>query len=77
MSLRTFLEEMEAKGEVIHVKDRVSLRFEASSIMKGFDGGPVISFDNVKGSKTKIVANMCGTRQHLCSALKVTPEKLY
>ncbi len=77
MSLRSFLEEMEAKGEIIHVKDRVSTRFEASSIMKAFDGGPILFFDNVEGSKTRIVANVCGTRQRLCSALKVAPEKLY
>jgi len=77
VSLRTFLEEMEAKREIIHVKDRVSLRFEAASIMKAFDGGPILSFDNVEGSETKIVANVCGTRQRLCSALKVAPEKLY
>lgn len=77
MGLRTFLEEMEAKGEVIHVKDRVSPRFEASSIMKAFDGGPILFFDNVEGSETKIVSNVCGTRERLCSALKVAPEKLY
>lgn len=37
MSLRRFLEEMEKKGEVVHVKDGVSPRFEASSIMKACD----------------------------------------
>jgi 2,5-furandicarboxylate decarboxylase 1 len=77
VSLRTFIEKMEAKREIIHVKDRVSDRFEVSSIIKAFDGGPILFFDNVKGSKTKIVANVSGTRQRLCSALKVAPEKLY
>jgi len=38
MSLRDFLEEIwRKKGEVVHVKDGVSPRFEASSIMKAFD----------------------------------------
>jgi UbiD family decarboxylase len=77
MSLRTFLKEMEKKGEVIHVKEEVSPRFEASSIMKAFDKGPIISFDKVKGHKTKVVANICGTRQRICYALKTNPENIY
>ena len=40
MSLQSFLEEMEKK-EVPHVKEEVSPRFEASSIMKTFNGGTV------------------------------------
>jgi len=77
MSLRSFLEEMEKIGEVVHVKDQVSPHFEVSSIMKAFDGGPVLFFDNVKGYPTKIVANVCGTRKRLGSALNVSPENLY
>ena len=77
MSLRSFLEEMEKKGEVLHVKEEVSPRFEASSIMKAFDGGPVLFFDKVKSHKTKIVANICGTRERICSALNVNSEELY
>ena len=77
MSLRSFLEEMEKDREVIHVKDQLSPRFEMSAIMKAFDGGPILFFDNVKGHTTKSVANVCGTRQRICSALKVGPENLY
>lgn len=77
MSLRGFLEEMEKKGEVIHVKEEVSPRFEASSILKAFDKGPILYFDTVKGHKTRIVANICGTRQRICYALKTNAEDLY
>jgi len=77
MSLRSFLKEMEKQNEVIHIKEQVSPRFEISSIMKAFDGGPILFFDNVKGFKTKIVANTCATRKRLCTALGVKPEKLY
>jgi len=76
MSLRIFLEEMEKKGEVVHIEDPVSSRFEVSSIMKAFDGGAILLFDQVEGYATKIVANVCGTRQRLCSALSVSPEGL-
>jgi len=37
MSLRNSLEEMKKK-EVLHVKEEVSPRFEASSIVKASDG---------------------------------------
>lgn len=77
MSLRGFLEEMEKKGEVAHVEEEVSPRFEASSIIKAFDSGPVLYFDEVKGHKTRIVANVCGTRQRICYALEANVENLY
>jgi UbiD family decarboxylase len=77
MSLRGFLEEMEKKGEVVHVKERISPYFEASSIMKAFDSGPILYFDEVKGHKTRIVANVCGTRQRICYALRTNAENLY
>jgi len=77
MSLRSFLKQMEKEKEVIHVKEQVSPRFEISAVMKTFDGGPILFFDNVKGFQTKIVANTCATRKRLCFALDVKPEKLY
>jgi len=77
MSLRSFLKQMQKENQIIHIREQVSPRFEISSIMKAFDGGPILVFDNVKGSKTKVVANTCATRERLCSALSVKPEKLY
>jgi len=43
MSLRAFLKEMEKQHETIHIKEQVSPRYEISSIMKAFDGGPISS----------------------------------
>jgi len=77
VSLREFVEEMEEKGGVAHVKAQVSPSYEISSVMKSFDGGPLLIFDSVKGYRTKVVANVCGTRERICSALGVTPENLY
>jgi len=47
MSLRGFLEEMEKKGEVVHVKEEVSPRFDALSIMKAFDNDLILHFGKV------------------------------
>ncbi|MCS7114009.1 MAG: UbiD family decarboxylase [Nitrososphaerota archaeon] len=78
MSLRSFLEQMEAEGEVLHIKDEVSPAFEVSYIIKCFDNeGPVLLFENVEGGKTKIVANVCGTRKRICKALCVEQNGLY
>ncbi len=78
MSLRSFLEKMEAKGEVLHIKDELSTNFEISHLIKSFDNeGPVLLFENVEDSKTKVVANVCGTRNRICEALGVEPNRLY
>ena len=37
MSLRSYLKQMEKKGEILHVKDRASTRFEVPFIMKKCD----------------------------------------
>jgi len=78
VSLREFLEERERDGEILHVKDSLSTRFEIPYIMKSFDeNGPILKFEGVKGYKTDIVANVCGTRERICKALGINAEKLY
>lgn len=77
MSLRDFLKEMEALGEVVHVDEEVSPRFEMSTLMKKFDGGPILLFEKVKDYPVKVVANVCSTRYRLCKALGAKPEEIY
>ena len=48
-----FLQEMEKKQGIVHVKERVSPRFEVSSIIKAFDqNGSILSFGRVANSET-------------------------
>jgi UbiD family decarboxylase len=78
MSLREFLNQMENKKEIVHVKDRVHPRFDISYIMKSLESqGSVLMFEHVKGYETKVVANVCGTRQRICAALNVAKGDLY
>lgn len=44
MSLRSFLEQMETKEEILHVKDEVSTRFEVPFTLKKFDARAKILF---------------------------------
>jgi UbiD family decarboxylase len=78
MSLKGFLAEMEAKKEILHVKDAVSTKFETSYIMKKLeDQGLILAFEKVKDYKTKVVANVCGTRKRICEALNIREDQLY
>ncbi|MDI6805462.1 MAG: UbiD family decarboxylase [Candidatus Bathyarchaeia archaeon] len=78
MSLREFLKKMEKEKEILHIKDSVSTRFEIPFIMKSFDNqGPILIFENVRNYKTKVVANVCGTRKRICASLNVGEDGLY
>ena len=78
MSLRSFLEQMETKGEVLHVKDEVSTHFEIPFITKNFDSeGPILIFERVKDYEAKVVANVCGTRKRIYKALNINQNGLY
>lgn len=78
MSLRSFLDQMETKGEILHIKDAVSTRFEIPFIMKKCDEEcPVLLFEKLKKYKTKVVANVCGTRKRICEALTMDQNDLY
>jgi len=77
LSLREFLKQMEAEGEVLRIKEKLSPKFEIAAIMKAMDKGPILIFEKVKGKSTKIVANVCATRERICKALNVERENLY
>jgi len=77
MSLRIFLNKMEERNEVIHVSDMISPRYEIASVLESFPNGPIFFFEKVKGFETKVVANVCGTRSRICSALEIHPNNLY
>jgi UbiD family decarboxylase len=78
MSFRDFLSEMDKQKQVLHVKEQVSTRFEISRLMEEFDDeGPLLLFEKVKGFKTKVASNVCGTRNRVCAALEVNPDCLY
>ncbi|MGA2309729.1 MAG: UbiD family decarboxylase [Candidatus Bathyarchaeia archaeon] len=77
MSFRDFIKISEREGDVLHVREEVSPRFEISYVLKRFDkDGPILLFEKVKGSDRKVVANVCGTRKRICRALDVGPDGL-
>jgi len=78
MSFRECFKQMEKEKEILYIKDEASTRFEIPFIMKSFDQeGPILLFENVKNYETKVVANVCGTRKRICSALNLDHDGLY
>ena len=77
MSLRSFLEKMDSRGEVLRVKRRVSTRFEAAWVMSRLAKGPVLLFENVEGFDVRIIGNVAATRGRIYSALDVSEEGFY
>lgn len=78
MSLRDFLLQMEKNKEVLHVNDKVSTRFQIPYIISKLNlDEPILLFEDVKGYKTKVVANVSGTRNRICRALGVNEQSLY
>jgi len=54
MSLRSFLEKMEAQNEVAHITDKMSPRFEIPSVINALADGPILMFENVDGYPVKV-----------------------
>jgi UbiD family decarboxylase len=62
----------ENEGDVLHVKEEVSPRFEISYVSRSFDDeGPILLFEKIGGSDRRVVSNVCGTRKRICRALNV------
>lgn len=78
MNLRDFLAQSEKEGDVLHVREKISPRFEMSYVIRSFDKeGPILLFEKTKDSERKVVAGVCGTRRRICRALNVGQDKLY
>jgi 2,5-furandicarboxylate decarboxylase 1 len=78
LSFRDFLETSERERDVLHVKERVSPRFEISYISKSFDNeGPILLFEKVKGTDRKVATNVCGSRKRICKALHISHDGLH
>ncbi|MEM2875822.1 MAG: UbiD family decarboxylase [Candidatus Bathyarchaeia archaeon] len=77
MSLRDFLSEMEKQGEILHIDDLVSPRFEISKLAMEFDGGPILLFENVEGYEHRVVVNVSGKRERIYFALGTEGREIY
>jgi UbiD family decarboxylase len=75
MNFRDFVDHLDKTGKLIKIKKPVSVKYEIAAIMKELDGKPVI-FENVKGSKYKVVANVCSTRDLVAEGTGIKKEDM-
>lgn len=73
--LRTYLEQLEEAGLLLHVEDIVDPKFELSAIVKSAErAGKAILFDRIQGSEFRVVANLVINRKMLGIALGTSAE---
>jgi len=66
-NLRSFLDALRLRGELVEIDAEVDPRLEISEIHRRViaAGGPALLFKNVKGKKFPLVCNMFGTRDRV------------
>lgn len=62
MNLKEFVNLLEEKKLLVHIKKEMDVELEIPTLMKLLDGKPLL-FDNVKGYDMNVVANICSTRE--------------
>ena len=75
--IRSFLEQLEKRGELVHIRKKVSLKYELAGLEKRLDGGPAILFENISGSNMAVVSGLCGSRGRVGLALNTTFESIH
>ena len=73
--LRSFIKALEREGELHKVDRAVSSRFEASAIMKEYDGKHALFFRRINDHEG-VVAGICGTKKRLALSLNTTLDGL-
>ena len=77
--LRSFLNLLEEKGDLVHITEPVSPRFEiAAGIRKTSDiQGPALWFDNVIGSSMPVVGGLYAVRRRAIWGLETTESEIH
>lgn len=77
--LRSFIEDLDGRGELVSVSAPLDPRYEISAVLSEVSKkeGPAILFERVKGHRLPVVGNLLGTRKRLSLALGIDPEKLF
>lgn len=75
MVFQEFVNILDDKGLLIRIKKEVDIQYEIATIMKKLDGKPLL-FENVRGFKIPIIANICSTRQLVALGLDIEKNKI-
>ncbi|MCX8173499.1 MAG: UbiD family decarboxylase [Thermoplasmata archaeon] len=75
MELREFIDELEKRKMVKHVRRKVNPKYEISTIMKMLEQETIL-FENVEAHSMPVVANLCPTRKHVAIGLGIREEDI-
>lgn len=71
------MEESERKGDVFRVSREVSVKFEASALIKRLEARAILYLEKIRESSFPVVAGVCGSRARILKALGVGEAELY
>jgi 2,5-furandicarboxylate decarboxylase 1 len=76
--IREFIRKLEEQGQLIHIKERLSPKFEISTVIKYFTRTKNVAllFDHVEGYEIPIVGNLLGAKERLALALGVSESEI-
>jgi UbiD family decarboxylase len=76
LSLRDFLKE---EKDIIEFNESFSTKYEIPLIMKKYDGGPILIFNNIKDNTSgiRIITGVCGTRERLLRSINANKNNYY
>lgn len=77
MDLRDYLDILQSNNELVTIKKPVSTRFEIASITAHLDGKQAVLCENVKESKMRVAANVCGTRKRFADAINTNLDSIH
>ncbi len=70
-SIRPFLTQLEASGDLLRVGKPVDPLFELSAFLSAADAGPALLFESVIGSELRIAGNLLSGRARIAAALGI------
>ena len=75
MGLRSFIGELQAKGELTKITKPVSIEYEMAGIINALGEKPVL-FENVKESNVPVVAGLVSSKDLICRSLGINKTEL-
>jgi 2,5-furandicarboxylate decarboxylase 1 len=75
--LRSYLAQITRTKELVIIKKKVSTTFEIAAVTAKMDGSQAVLFENVKGSKFKVVSNLVGTKRRFAQAVGAVENKIH
>lgn len=74
--IRIFLDRLEADGNIIHIDEPLSPKFEIPAVMERFEGEKALIFEKVLGHDIRVAGGFCGSRRWILDAIGVKAEAL-